>query len=535
MEEDEKIPTFANILIVDDVLDNLKVLGNILKTDGHKVRSVLNGAMALQVAAKEKPDLVLLDIMMPGMDGFDVCGRFKANPALNDVPIIFISALNDTDDIVKALKSGGSDYITKPFKAEEVKARVATQLMIYGQNKKLQQQRKELLELNATKDKFFSIIAHDLRGPLGGLMGLAGLMADESQQFTDLEQKEMITDLSHSARNMYNLLENLLEWAQMQKGQTAFRPRKLNLKEVVTDCLRTATGSARKKEIGITTDIPIEYEVFADKEMLQAIIRNLVSNAIKFTHKGGKVAISAGSKDDEKIVISVLDKGVGMSDEMLTNLFRIDTNTRRPGTEGELSTGLGLLLCKEFVEKSGGNIWAESAQQKGSTFYFTIPRANYVDEKEAIEDVIVVQEKGNRAKKIKILIAEDDKTSESIIASFVKLLSKEVLKVRTGTGAVEACRNNLDIDLVLMDIAMPDMDGFEATRLIREFDTHVVIIAQSANSVGYFREQAISMGCDDFMSKPIERGDLVGLIKKYFPALDEGLWYGLPIIGSAEK
>src|ERR1035437_6045005 len=165
-------PIIPNILIVDDVSTNLKILGAILKNSGYKVRPVPHGILALQATEREKPDLILLDIMMPDMDGYEVCRRLKENPKFCDVPIIFISALSEPDDIVRALNTGGVDYITKPFRAEEVKARVATHLKLYKQSK-------ELKELNATKDKFFSIIAHDLRGPLSGLIGLAELVTDE--------------------------------------------------------------------------------------------------------------------------------------------------------------------------------------------------------------------------------------------------------------------------------------------------------------------------------------------------------------------
>ncbi|NTW32049.1 MAG: hybrid sensor histidine kinase/response regulator [Bacteroidetes bacterium] len=355
-----------NILIVDDILSNLKVLGDILRDEGYKVRPVLNGMMALQVAGKEKPDLIILDIMMPDMDGYEDCRQLKKIPNLSDIPIIFISALNDSDYIVKALKLGGVDYITKPFQAEEVKARVATHLKICLQNQELQR-------INAEKDKLLSIIAHDLRGPLGGFMTLTKMMEEDYQFLTPDKKRDISLNLGNSAQNIYNLLENLLEWAQMQRGQIAFKPQILNLKNIVNECMKTIIETARDKAIVVDVEIQNEMKIFADTNMLQTIIRNLSSNAIKFTPKRGKVSISAKCNENKIAVISVKDTGTGMDKEMLGNIFSISSKNRRPGTEGEPSTGLGLLLCKEFVEKNDGEIWAESEEGKGSVFYFTIP------------------------------------------------------------------------------------------------------------------------------------------------------------------
>lgn len=362
-----------NIIIVDDVPANLKILGNILKFEGYKVRPVTNGAMALKVAEIEKPDLFLLDIMMPDMDGFEVCRRIKENPKLLDIPVIFISALNDTSDIVKALKSGGVDFITKPFQSEEVLVRVNTHLKLYRQSKRLENQSKELQQLIATKDKFFSIIAHDLRGPLGGFMQLSEMLAENFDEFTSELQKEMTIELSQSSRNIFNLLENLLEWSRMQQGQTTFTPKGINLQELASECINQLIDSIRNKNIQLEVDMPGNQKVLADRNMIQSVIRNLVSNAVKFTPRGGKVHISAGLAENNASVIVVKDSGIGMSNAMISNLFHVNVNTRRPGTEGEQSTGLGLLLCKEFVQKHGGELWAESEEGKGSAFYFTIP------------------------------------------------------------------------------------------------------------------------------------------------------------------
>jgi two-component system, sensor histidine kinase and response regulator len=354
-----------NILIVDDIPANLKVLGGILKDEGYKIRPVLNGEMALQVAEKEIPDLILLDIMMPDMDGYEVCCQLKANPRLKDIPVIFISALNDTKDIVSAFSIGGVDYITKPFQAEEVKARIATHLKICRQNK-------ELKELNATKDKFFSIIAHDLRGPIGSMMQISEFVTmkekmDEETLYSFLEsQKEL-------SRNTFYLLENLLSWARSSTNQIDYYPEILDVNTILKASIENIKTQATSKNITVTANYTEQSRAYADQKMFRLIIRNLLSNAIKFTPQGGTISISAAPAENDSVIIAVKDTGIGMSPKILENLFRIDISSNRPGTDGESSNGLGLLLCKEFVEKNGGKIWIDSEEDKGSTFWVTLP------------------------------------------------------------------------------------------------------------------------------------------------------------------
>jgi signal transduction histidine kinase len=355
----------SNILIVDDIPDNLRVLGGILKEEGYKIRPVLNGELALKVAENEKPDIILLDIMMPEMDGYEVCNRLKANPELEDIPVIFISALNDTNDLVKAFECGGVDYITKPFHAAEVSVRIATHLKICRQNK-------ELKELNATKDKFFSIIAHDLRGSIGNMVSISDLISkkgqvDEDTLYIFLEmQKEL-------SKDTIQLLENLLIWARSNTNRIEFEPVILDLGNLIKQITEGADIQAKKKNITLYNNTPIESQLNADKNMIELIIRNLLSNAIKFTPTDGKIEITTSYEPDQSTVISVKDSGIGIPSEMLSKLFSIDANNKRYGTDGEATNGLGLMLCKEFVEKHGGKIWVESIEGKGSEFSFSIP------------------------------------------------------------------------------------------------------------------------------------------------------------------
>ncbi|HEY3388320.1 MAG TPA: histidine kinase N-terminal 7TM domain-containing protein [Prolixibacteraceae bacterium] len=237
----------------------------------------------------------------------------------------------------------------------------------------LQKSENNLQKINAEKDKFFSIIAHDLRSPFSGFLGLTEIMAEDLPSLTMEEIRDISVSMKKSAVNLFRLLENLLNWAKMQQRLIPLKKDLVVLHLVVEESVAMLLESAKTKEIEIIWHIPHEIEIFADTNMLQTIIRNLVSNAVKFTLPGGKVNISARTTKDKNVEISVEDTGIGMSPAMVDHLFRLDIKTSRKGTEGEPSSGLGLLLCKEFVEIQGGKIWVESDEGKGSTFHFTIP------------------------------------------------------------------------------------------------------------------------------------------------------------------
>jgi PAS domain S-box-containing protein len=234
----------------------------------------------------------------------------------------------------------------------------------------------QLQSINAEKDKFFSIIAHDLRGPLSAFVDATQILTEEIQNMELEEIKDITLSMKTSASNIYNLLENLLEWSRLKRGGLDFVREKLLLKNVIKECIEVLSESARKKEIELSFSVPEEMEVFADKHMIETVIRNLVSNALKFTNIGGKVRITVDYKSDKSVEVKVIDSGIGMNAELIGKLFIINEKTSRNGTEGELSSGLGLLLCKEFIEQCGGKIWVESNVGQGSTFSFSLPLEN---------------------------------------------------------------------------------------------------------------------------------------------------------------
>ena len=234
----------------------------------------------------------------------------------------------------------------------------------------LELKNEELIKANHEKDLFFSIIAHDLKTPFNGLLGVTELMIDDT--LTCEEIKEFSILLNKSAHNTFELIEELLEWAKIQRGLTEFNPSIINLNETINKTIQILNLSILNKSIKLFVDVPNDHNALVDQNMIQTVFRNLISNAIKFTTPNGKIIISS-EIIEHNIRISIKDNGIGMSDKIKNNLFNIEVNTKRIGTDGEHSNGLGLILCKDLIKKQGGKIWVESEEEKGSTFYFTIP------------------------------------------------------------------------------------------------------------------------------------------------------------------
>lgn len=246
-------------------------------------------------------------------------------------------------------------------------------IFLWADIKKRTKVEEELREVIATKDKFFSIIAHDLRSPFQGFLGLTEVMAADISGLTQDELSTLIKEMHIKASNLFVLLENLLEWALMQKGTINFSPQVCSLSEIVKHGVDAINQSAAQKEVDIINSIPDSIRVYVDEMMINSVLRNLLSNAVKFTSKGGKVILSAKDLGNRMIEVSVIDSGIGMSDTLCKKLFKIGEKVGRKGTEGEPSSGLGLFLCKEFIEKNGGRIWVVSQEDCGTIIKITLP------------------------------------------------------------------------------------------------------------------------------------------------------------------
>lgn len=364
----------SKVLILDDNSENLNVLYNYLHKIGYKVYVMQDPINAVKQIPDIMPDLILLDIMMPEMDGFEVCKILKSKDKTKSIPIIFITALTETADKLKGFKLGAVDYITKPFEYGEVSARIRTHLTILKQSQKLNELNDALQKSNEAKDQLFSIISHDLKTPFSGFLGLVKLMIEDFENMESDDMKLNLESIHSAAKRLYALLENLLEWSRLQAGKINFNPENVNLFDTVNNVLNIYESILQKKRISIKNNIIPSYYLNADSNMLQTILRNLINNAIKYTHKNGLITLDADeTENDIQIIIS--DTGIGMRENRLETLFSIKHKMSAKGTEGEEGTGLGLILTENLIRKHGGTIRAESIYSKGSSFIFNLPKA----------------------------------------------------------------------------------------------------------------------------------------------------------------
>ncbi|MBF0099645.1 MAG: hybrid sensor histidine kinase/response regulator [Desulfobacterales bacterium] len=363
----------AMILLVDDIPENIQVLGKILQNTGYSIAIATNAKETFELLERELPDLILLDVMLPDLDGFEICKKIKENELIKDIPIIFLTAKTELEDKIYGFEVGAVDYITKPFKDIEVISRVRTHVQLKQSKDMIKLYSENLEKTNATKDKLFSIIAHDLRSPMNHLFQIIDLIRYRTlnKDKEDYYLKQCETSIKHTMV----LLDNLLNWAKSQQNQMVYTPQPIDIVKIVYDSIAQLSDMANDKTISLKSDLKTSILAYADPNMIITVMRNLIQNAIKFTHTSGTITISANKRDTD-IEISVADTGIGMSQECINNLFKINMDRRfiKQGTENEKGTGIGLLLCKEFVEKNNGSIWVESQEGKGSTFRFTIPK-----------------------------------------------------------------------------------------------------------------------------------------------------------------
>lgn len=368
-------PSEFKLLVVDDVQSNVLLLKALLGKEGYSISTAMNGQEALDMIGKEKPDLILLDVMMPGMDGFEVAATLKSQESFKEIPIIFLTALDDTQSIVKGFQLGANDFISKPFRKEELMVRICHQLSLVAAKRIILQQTEELKKTIAGRDKLYSVIAHDLRSPMASMkMLLNTIMMSVEQDKMNPEIFDMLEMSNKTSEEVFALLDNLLKWTKSQLGKLTVVPQVIDISELVDGVIEVMRPVAAIKNITIRLEKAERHEVSVDIEMIKSVIRNLLSNAVKFSHKDSEISVNVEASDD-RVVVSVADHGRGIKKEDQPKLLQEATHFTTFGTNSEEGSGLGLLLCRDFVRKNSGEFWFESEENVGSRFSFSLPKA----------------------------------------------------------------------------------------------------------------------------------------------------------------
>lgn len=360
------------ILVVDDVVSNVLLLKILLTNEGFQIITANNGEECIETAKTEKPDLILLDVMMPGISGFDTAVILKKEAETQEIPIIFLTALNNPSELVHGFQVGANDFLTKPFNKEELVMRVMHQVQLVAAKRIIVRQNEELKRTISNRDKMYSVIAHDLRSPMASIRMVLNLVVSAiSPDVIGPEMFELLDKANKESEETHDLLDNLLKWTKSQTGRINVVYQDFDINEVIPGVVEIFSM------IAFTKKITLEYKpnsdklvVRADNDMLKTVVRNFLSNAVKFSPENSTIEIITGI-EGEFAKISIRDHGVGIAPERLGELFHKGETTY--GTSGEEGSGLGLQLCADFARKNGGDVAVESVLGEGSTFSVLVP------------------------------------------------------------------------------------------------------------------------------------------------------------------
>ena len=525
--------TKPSVLVVDDTPENLTLLHKFLAQAGYDVRTLPHGALVSRSVRSAPPDLILLDIMMPDMDGYKVCAQLKADPSTRDIPVIFISALQENFDKLRAFAEGGVDYITKPFHAEEVLARVHAHARLHALQQDLESRNRELAaakhdlelrnqELTAAKDKadaanrakstFLANMSHELRTPLNAVLGFAQLL-ERDRSLGERPHRYVETILS-GGKFLLELLNDVLDLAKIEAGRFECFPEAWDTQSFFAELSEVFRSRAEQKDLFFHYEeaTPLPRELNSDPRRLRQIAMNLIGNAVKFTCRGG-ITLRTGFADD-KLVLEVIDTGPGIPADMLEKIFE---PFQQAGDSAQKiqGTGLGLSITRKLAEMMGGMISVTSVEGQGSTFRVEIEaQALTTPAEQQAQAGISLQAVGYRrtdggSGPLCILICDDIPDNLEMLVLTSQSLGFETLSARNGKECVEIAQSRKP-DAVLLDLFMPKQDGFETTRALRALPgfEETPIVAVTAKAFAEAREQSLAFGCNAHITKPIVLAEL---------------------------
>ena len=533
----------SKVLIVDDNPANLSVLFEMLNAHGCDVFVANSGEKALQIAEKKNIDVILLDIMMPEMNGFEVCKRLKENKKTRDITVIFLSALSETNDIIKGFEIGAMDYITKPFQSREIIARLKNHIEIKKLTKTLQKEveerkeiEKQLRKAHQTKNRFLTNMSHELKTPLNAINGMTALLKNSK---LDNQQYEYAEQIKSSSQVLLLLINNLIDFSKIDSGEFKLNCVEFSIRKLIDEVYESFTEKAKEKSLDLFYNISkeIPHVLKGDPYRLKQIFSNLINNAIKFTEKGNvsiKLALEKIDKTYAVINCSVFDTGIGIQKEQFHTLFESFSQADESATRKYAGTGLGLAICKLLLDLMGGEIGVESNEGQGSNFWFNVKlrRVHKKDQdskkKDSREQEFKSTDKKQKpcsnksdesARSDFILLVEDNITNQMVAKGVLKIHGFKTKAVNNGQKAIELLEKE-KYCLILMDIQMPVMNGIKATKIIRDPDSKVLdhdvpIIAMTANSSQEDRSIYIDAGMNDLIGKPFNEKLFIKTVSRY--------------------
>ena len=522
------------LLVVDDVPQNVEIIAEYLSED-YDCQCAFSGDEALALLAPADlplPDLILLDVMMPGMDGYAVCRALKAEARIRGIPVIFVTAKQDTESEVAALAAGGVDFIHKPIVPETLRARVGLHLALRRRELELQRLNEELAAATASKSLFLASMSHEIRTPMNVVLGLAQLLEREP---LGEEPLEMVRRIRAAGDSLLGIINDILDFSKIEAGQFELEHRVFGLEESLRHIGNLLEETARGKGLRLLLEAPpLPGWLAGDPLRLEQVLINLTSNAIKFTERG-EVTLRARSLTCDastvRLRFEVSDTGIGLSPAACARLFQPYTQAETGTARRFGGTGLGLSISKRLVELMGGAIGVESREGVGSTFWFELAfeRREDAPPDSAVETFRVA---GPRLRGLRVLVADDNPVNLYLAEHVLRKEGAEVTQAQDGRQVLDLLQARPGAyDLVLMDIQMPVMDGLEATRMIRrELQlTTLPVIALSAGVMAAERQQALEAGVDDFLPKPMNLDRMAEMILKYCSAEREITQVGLSV------
>jgi signal transduction histidine kinase len=518
MESNKSLP---RILIVDDMSVNIDLMKSILAKRDYQIVAAKNGQSALAKAKANQFDLILLDIVLPDINGFDVCCGIKANHRNADTPIIFLTGQRDNESLMKGFKLGAVDYILKPFSEEELLARVHLHISLAKTQDELVTAKEKAEEAAKAKAMFLANMSHEIRTPLNGIVGMIDIM---KQTELDKHQKEYLDIIDISSETLLMIINDILDFSKIEAGQVSFEKIKFDLKNEIDEVRKLLFYKIEQKKLDFSIEIDknVPEKLLGDPLRLKQILINLSNNAIKFTEKGFiriKVSLDRDFGHQYRLRFEVTDSGIGISKENQKKLFKSFSQADSTTTRKFGGTGLGLAISKHLSNLMNGEIGVASEEGSGSTFWFTavLEDGRMIGEKDDLDKTSVSL--NNSTKKFKILLAEDNIINQKVAILNIRKLGHEVELAHNGVVAVDMFGKN-KFDFILMDIQMPGMDGLEATKAIRRIEAArneqnpIPIIAITANIYKEDIKRFLAIGMNDHLGKPFKPDDLEEIIRR---------------------